>query len=45
MKPEAIDLGAPAPDFALPTADGEVITLTSRLSTAHVALYFLREFS
>lgn len=38
-------VGSEAPDFTLPAASGELITLSDQLRNGHVVLYFVREFS
>ncbi len=44
VKPKFVSVGAMAPDFTLPTADGKEITLSDYRGKSCVVLVFLRGF-
>ena len=44
IEPKLVPVGAPAPDFTLPNAVGEDITLSGYRGTSCVVLVFLRGF-
>jgi len=40
-----MNIGEMAPDFALPAANGETVTLSGFLGRCRVVLFFMREFA
>lgn len=42
--PNDLEVGAPAPDFTLPSSAGDPITLSSFQGKKNVVIFFMREF-
>jgi peroxiredoxin len=40
-----VEVGSEAPDFTLPSSEGEPVQLSAYRGRAHVTLFFMREFT